>query len=67
VPKSRTREKWSPELSPPPFRVKRQSVFNHVTFSGAGHRRYSTGAANQVIQFFGANQVLQFAYEAIMF
>jgi hypothetical protein len=38
--------------------VKRHSAFNHVTFSGACHRRYSTGAANQV---------LQFAHEAIMF
>jgi hypothetical protein len=47
--------------------VKRQSAFNHVTFSGAGYRRYLTDAANQVIQFFGPNQVLQFAHEEIMF
>jgi hypothetical protein len=48
-------------------RVKRQSAFNHVTFSSAGYRQYLTGAVNQVIQFFGANQVLQFAHDAIMF
>jgi hypothetical protein len=47
--------------------VKQQSAFNHVIFSGLGRRRYSTAAANQVIQFFGADQVLQFAHEAIMF
>jgi hypothetical protein len=47
--------------------VKRQSAFNHVTFSGPGHGRYSTGAANQVIHFFGTNQVLRFIHEAIMF